>query len=205
MNAPEWIFFDLGSTLIDETLCLERRLRETLDGQTGPVQDGFLEEVQRSYAMNQDGYRLAARNFDLPKAPWCGECERLFPQTPQVLETLCRRYRLGVIANQGPEARARLSAWGIGGCFDVTVLSCEVGLSKPEPAIFRLALERADCAPERAWMVGDRLDNDILPAMALGMKTVWVRQGWGAWGNAALLPHEPTHIIDNIGQMLAIF
>jgi len=51
------------------------------------------------------------------------------------------------------------------------------GVEKPDAEIFRRALRRAGCAPESAVMVGDRLDNDILPATRLGMRTVWVRQG----------------------------
>lgn len=201
----DWIFFDLGSTLIDESACLELRLRETLAGCDNELRDRFLLTLREGWAANGDGYKLALRTHDLQKAHWHGELERLYPAVPEILHLLKQKFRLGIIANQEASCRERLNLWGLTGLFDITILSCEVGASKPEPAIFLTALKRAGCAPEQAWMVGDRLDNDILPAMALGMKTVWVRQGWGGWGNAGLLPHPPTNTIDTIGQLLDVF
>ena len=66
---------------------------------------------------------------------------------------------------------------GIRKYFDILILSAEEGVAKPDPEIFRRALERAGCEPDEAVMIGDRLDNDIIPAAKLGMKTVWVRRG----------------------------
>lgn len=37
----------------------------------------------------------------------------------------------------------------------------------------------AKCKPENAVMIGDRIDNDIVPAKQLGMKTIWIKQGFG--------------------------
>jgi len=42
-------------------------------------------------------------------------------------------------------------------------------------------LERAGCKPEEAVMIGDRIDNDIVPAKSLGMRTVWIKQGFGKY------------------------
>jgi FMN phosphatase YigB (HAD superfamily) len=61
----------------------------------------------------------------------------------------------------------------------VSIASAEVGLEKPDPAIFDLALRQARCAASQAVMIGDRLDNDIRPARMLGLKTVRVLQGPG--------------------------
>lgn len=203
--GKKWIFFDLGSTLIDETACLERRLQETLAEKPALMRDGFIRNLQQGYSMNQDGYRLAVQKYGLEKAPWRENFEQLYPQTVQVLQALCQKHRLGIIANQAGGSRERLTAWKISAYFDVIALSCELGVSKPEPAIFQYALAQAGCVPEQAWMIGDRLDNDILPAMELGMKTVWVKQGWGTWGNPDLLPDKPTRTIDHIRQILTVF
>jgi hypothetical protein len=48
----------------------------------------------------------------------------------------------------------------------VCLFSEEIGLEKPNPAIFRLALSHAGCAPKEAVTIGDRLDNDIPPSVA---------------------------------------
>jgi FMN phosphatase YigB (HAD superfamily) len=46
-------------------------------------------------------------------------------------------------------------------------------------------------------MIGDRLDNDIIPAITLGIKTIWVKQGWGGIGSIDLLEKEPDIIVSN--------
>ncbi|MDQ2103576.1 HAD family hydrolase [Azospirillum isscasi] len=56
----------------------------------------------------------------------------------------------------------------------LTVLSYRVGVAKPDPAIYRHALAAAGCPPENCTMIGDSYDNDMAPALALGMKTVWL-------------------------------
>ena len=50
-------------------------------------------------------------------------------------------------------------------------------------------------------MIGDRLDNDIMPAQKLGMQTVWVRQGMGGYGNAKLLETPPTMVVSDIAAL----
>ena len=50
--------------------------------------------------------------------------------------------------------------------------SAELGLKKPDPEIFQLALSQSGCEPEQAVMIGDRLDNDIRPARLQGWKTI---------------------------------
>ena len=54
-------------------------------------------------------------------------------------------------------------------------------------------------------MVGDRLDNDIRPSAALGFKTVWVKQGYGALGNPDLLEHKPDYTLDSVVEIIDIF
>ena len=58
----------------------------------------------------------------------------------------------------------------------IVIASAEEGVSKPDRRIFEIALERSGCKPENAVMIGDRIDNDIVPAKQLGMKTIWIKQ-----------------------------
>jgi FMN phosphatase YigB (HAD superfamily) len=53
-------------------------------------------------------------------------------------------------------------------------LSFQMGIMKPDPEIFRRALDSAGVSPGDAVMVGDTYNNDIMPAIALGMRTVWI-------------------------------
>ena len=59
----------------------------------------------------------------------------------------------------------------------MVVASAEEGVAKPDKRIFEIALERANCKLEETAMVGDRLDNDIVPANEIGMYTIWIKRG----------------------------
>ncbi len=93
------------------------------------------------------------------------------------LEDLGRDYKLGIIANQHPPVKEAVEAYGIGGLFEVMVISEIVHLFKPDPAIFRAGLDQAGITGAEAVFVGDRPDNDIGPAKAAGMKTVRFKRG----------------------------
>lgn len=173
----EWIFFDLGSTLIDEAEVYARRFCETVRGSHVSVSE-FRETAVRFWTQGLDGYTQAAAFYHLPKALWRSEYERLFNGCSAVLCALkSRGYRLGVIANQVLGTAERLRNRNLLQFFDVIASSAELGMKKPDPAIFLCALDHAGCEPQNAVMVGDRIDNDVLPAKALGMKTVRVLTG----------------------------
>ncbi len=70
-----------------------------------------------------------------------------------------------------------MEKYGILKHIDLIIASAEEGVSKPSKKIFEIALERACCSPENAIMIGDRIDNDIIPAKAMGMHTIWIKQG----------------------------
>jgi len=112
--------------------------------------------------------------------PRYAEKQRLKPGVKPLLSLLKKRYRLGIIANQPVETRALLKRFDLERHFGVIVLSDEAGATKPSKKIFEIALERASCPPEKAVMVGDRLDNDVVPAKKLGMKTIRIKFGLAA-------------------------
>ena len=130
--------------------------------------------------------------------------EKLYSDTKQVLEILSEKNRLGVIANQSLGTKERLDNWGIGKYFDVVVASAEAGCAKPDLKIFNLALEQAGCKPNEAVMIGDRLDNDVVPAKQLGMKTVWVRQGFAKYQNVNSENEQPDYTIEGINDILDV-
>ena len=87
---------------------------------------------------------------------------------------------------------------GIAKYIRLSISSAEEGVAKPDSAIFRLALERASCFAENAVMIGDRLDNDIIPAKHLGMHTIWVKQGLGGMANIKNVKNIADHTVKNI-------
>ena len=76
---------------------------------------------------------------------------------------------------------------------------------KPDIRIFAYSLGKANCVPQETCMIGDRLDNDILTAKALGMKTVWIKQGFGALQKPLSKSEEPDYTINNLTELLTIF
>ena len=199
----DWIFFDLGYTLVDEEeshrVRIERLLEKLPAHYTYDDIYQKLLEASKRYEPPFISLMTSLKLVDYEPCP--SELEKLFPIVPALLDLLQKRYKLGVIANQKLGTEDRLQNFGILQNFDLVVSSTEVGLSKPDPAIFQLALEKENCQPERALMVGDRLDNDIFPAKKLGMQTIWVRQGFGGFQEPKSVDYEPDLTIQSIEEV----
>jgi FMN phosphatase YigB (HAD superfamily) len=86
----------------------------------------------------------------------------------------------------------------------VVVASAEEGCSKPNLKIFELALARANCTTNEAVMIGDRLDNDIVPAKQIGMKTIWVRQGFAKYKSVKNDDENADYTVEEIKDILKI-
>lgn len=99
------------------------------------------------------------------------------PEMKRAAQILGEHYRLGIIANQPREVVPLLEERGMRSLFEVLAISDELDLEKPDPRIFEWALAQAQVRPEEAAIIGDRIDNDIRPAKALGMRTAWLRLG----------------------------
>lgn len=128
-----------------------------------------------------------------------------YPGTRRVLEELGRRYALGVITEgDGTNQRRQLEAVGIAHLLEHIVVSDEIGLHKPDPAIYEKACELASVPPEEAALVGDRIDWDIAPAKRLGMLTVLSRQQQH-YRTDETGEVSPDFTITDIGELLSIF
>lgn len=85
--------------------------------------------------------------------------------------------RLGLVTN-GPSRtqRPKIVQFGLAELVDVIVVSGEAGVAKPDPAIFRVALDQLGTKPEESLYVGDSVENDLLGAAAAGMPFVWINR-----------------------------
>lgn len=133
----------------------------------------------------------------------------IFLETRDIILTLFRRgYRLGLVSNttSSTETPRILDELGIAGCFDTVVLSCVVGIRKPNPSILLMAAERMGVHPERCAYVGDQPHQDVIPARKAGFgRTVILRDPQDPPTlslDAALIPD---HVIGNLKELLELF
>ena len=200
----KWIFFDVGSTLVDETEAYNHRAREMISG-TGITFKEF-DDIRIALAkLGLDGNSAAIKYFGLTKTPWHSEDELPYSDIQSTLAALIDKgYKLGIIANQKLGTKERLDSWGLRQYFDVIATSAEIGYAKPDKEIFEKAFELAKCTAAESMMVGDRLDNDIIPAKSLGMKTVWIKNGLAQHQNIELGEGVADYQIHSLSEILLI-
>jgi len=81
-------------------------------------------------------------------------------------------FRMGIVSNFAPTLKAILESKGILHYFEPVLVSTEVGLEKPDPAIFQLALDRAGLAPDQILYIGDHETNDIWAPNQVGIDAI---------------------------------
>jgi putative hydrolase of the HAD superfamily len=92
----------------------------------------------------------------------------------ELLAAVHERVRVGVVSNNLlEEQRDKLEFCGLAPFVDALIVSEEAGMSKPDPAIFRIALDRVGVSAADAVMVGDSWAADIVGARAAGIRAVW--------------------------------
>lgn len=123
----------------------------------------------------------------------------MYDDARETLQALADRgLRIGLISNTmwpGDYHRRELERFGLLSYFDDTLFSGDVGLWKPQPAAYGLALERLGVSAEDAFFVGDLPQHDLLGAQAVGMRTVFKRNK--SFELAGVQPDaEITHLIE---------
>jgi HAD superfamily hydrolase (TIGR01549 family) len=213
-----WVFFDLGNTLISEERAVKDRIQQMvrafaeLDIQVSvETIEQVFEEASAEFAPRlivRAVEKLVSSPVDcdvvLQRVRYRKELEEPYPEAYGLLSKLTPRYGIGVIANQSGGTEARLESYGLASFISLCFSSAEIGLEKPDPEIFQLALERAQCTPHQAVMIGDRIDNDIRPAKLLGWKTIRVLQGFAEVQMPRNSAEEPNFTVGNLKEIIAI-
>ncbi len=101
---------------------------------------------------------------------------RLIPGTSEMLGTLKRRYRLGLLSNftHAPAAKAIIDSVGLTPFFDVLIISGELGYCKPHPFVFRRLVEQLGVKKGEILFIGDDPVPDIAGALQAGLQPVWM-------------------------------
>ena len=99
---------------------------------------------------------------------------RTINQSKITLHTLRKRYPLALVTNFYGNIHTVIRDFQFD-YFSTVVESAVVGVRKPDPAIFQIAVQALACPPERTLVVGDSYEKDILPAHTIGCRTVWMK------------------------------
>jgi FMN phosphatase YigB (HAD superfamily) len=127
-----------------------------------------------------------------------------YEDTRAALERLSKQYRLVTGANQPSSILGYMETSGFAQYFTHIYLSESIGYFKPDHQFF-LHIPGEEGVPlDRVAMIGDELENDIEPANALGLRSIWIRRGLGlelAIANDLVGKIVPDHTIDTLDQL----
>ena len=168
------VVFDVGETLVDEIAAWSRQAESvgvtpfTLMGVLGAL-IGRGEDHRRVWEI---------LGVERPAGPAIVEAD-LYPDALSCLKTVNDAGLIvGIAGNQPASAERELRRTGFRA--DFVASSASWGVAKPSPAFFARVVESAGVAASEILYVGDRVDNDIVPARLAGMRTAFVRRGpWG--------------------------
>lgn len=104
----------------------------------------------------------------------CPTKTNLFPHAHETLQYLQNKYMLHLISNGFKEASTlKIGNTNIGRYFDQVIISEIVGINKPDPAIFKHALDIAGAEKQESIMIGDSLEADVYGALNFGMDAIY--------------------------------
>ena len=178
------MFFDVGETLVDEERWW-RELAERSGLQPHVVWAALGVTIERGEEHDALWSHIGTER---PSGCWNGltySLDDLYPDAIGCLERVrALGLRVGIAGNQ-TEAMER---WARDAILPVDVVSssASLGVRKPDPRFFAQVVELAGCAPGEVVYVGDRVDNDVLPALTAGLRAVHVRRG--PWGRLQATP-----------------
>ena len=128
----------------------------------------------------------------------------LLDHAVELVEAVAGQSRLGMITNGGSsEQRLKISTVGLDRFFPDPLISDEVGVQKPDAAIFERALRELAATASEAVYIGNSFVNDIEGAAAVGMDTVWLdHDGSGPPPQAATTPTLTTASLRTVREFL---
>jgi FMN phosphatase YigB (HAD superfamily) len=194
------VCFDVGETLIDETRfwCEVARYAGVPEFTLAGTLGGLIE--RRESHRSIFGY-LQTESVDTNMVGYRVERADLYPDVVQTLKQLrSERYRIAIAGNQGEGVAEQIEALDLG--VDVIGTAALWGAPKPEPAFFERLCQELALPADQIVLVGDRLDNDVLPAIEFGIQAIHIRRGpWGCiqagWPESADVRWK----IDRLGEL----
>jgi HAD superfamily hydrolase (TIGR01549 family) len=208
------VVFDVGETLIDETTEYGTWAdwlgvpRHTFSAMFGAV-IARGEDYRQTFQHFRPGFNLAVERLQREKASFAEHFDEpdLYPDARPCMEKLKQLgFLVGIAGNQTTRAEALLRELNLP--VDFIGTSEGWGAEKPSSEFFARIVTESGCPPSEIAYVGDRLDNDIRPALAAGMIGVLIRRGpWGYIHAAhpdAAHAHARIDSLDELPELLTI-
>lgn len=208
------VLFDLDGTLLNRDESVKMFINsqyDRLQHVVGHIPKAvyvkrFIELDNRGYVWKDKVYQQLTKEYTITEMTW----EELlqdyidkfknvcipFPNLVSILEELRRNNLvLGIITNgKGKFQMDNIEALGIKKYFQTILISEWEGIKKPDPKIFKRAMEKLDVLPNESIFVGDHPENDVKAAQDTGMKGIWMKD-----------PHskdvDADYIIDDLAEL----
>lgn len=214
----EFVLFDLYGTLLDVevneadpvfwTALAEVLRREGVEAEPGSLRDVFFSTLRDERSRVPDGFVMqtvlrrvlaacgwepsdeALRAFGAAFRRLSTTSLSLLPYVEPLVRTLrASGCRMGIVSNtEAILTRADIERFRILKEMDVMVLSSEAGTKKPDPAIFREAVQRLGAVPAAGIFVGDDLEEDVRGAQRAGLRCVYLRRNGDELGGVSNSP-----------------
>lgn len=127
-----------------------------------------------------------------------------YPDARAMLEALRPHYRLGIVTDaQRAYAAPELEAAGLGGFFDVVVVSGAYGYRKPDPRLFAHALDALEVRPDQTLHVGNDMYCDVHGAQRAGVQAVFYPTEWGAKTHTGVTPDYQIACLADLPALVA--
>lgn len=216
MDQIKAIIFDLDNTILNRTSTFEgftQILINTYFAHLGATDD----ILKRIIELDMDGYKDKHILFNelLHELPWAENPPHvelmefygreyvssavLMEQAREVVQHLRGKYKTGLITNGKTEIQyGKIDQLGIRDDFDHIIVSEEAGVKKPDPRIFKLALDHFGLTPEQCIYIGDHPVNDVEGAAKVGMNTIWIKVNQ-PWQDS--ITTKPLHTIEHLGEL----
>jgi HAD superfamily hydrolase (TIGR01549 family) len=203
--TERWVVLDVGETIIDETRVWSIWAdmlgipRLTFLAGFGAVLARGGEHRDVFELFNVADWRTAWPEHEAIYGGF--QADDLYPDAIPAMDALrASGYRVAVIGNQPSSRVEELRRIGVEA--EVIAMSAEMGAAKPSRRFFDRTLELIGSPlPSSVAYVGDRVDNDVLPAVVAGMRAVWIRRG--PWGFIERLPDgvQPALIVESLAEL----
>ncbi|MDQ0974549.1 putative hydrolase of the HAD superfamily [Neobacillus niacini] len=209
------VLFDLDGTLLDRDESVKKFIDHQYDRLHRIVGHiprenyikRFIELDQRGYVWKDKVYQRLVEEFQITAMTWeellqdyLSEFKNHCFPFPNLISTLdklkSRDIRLGMITNgRGQFQLDNIKALGIEKYFDTILISEWEGIKKPDPEIFKRALNQLNVSAQQSIFVGDHPENDVKAAQNVGMKGVWKKDP--QWESI-----EADYIVDDLAELL---